>query len=613
MAEVSVQANAATFGAAVSSCSASSGGKDWKVALDFLWQMQDATVLASVVVYSMAITVCERAAQWVAAFSVLGSLRKAKVAVDTICCNAALSACEKAGQWEAALSLLGAMEVWKVAADAISVSAVVSACQKDGQWAAALDLLFARVRRGLSVDTILINAAISACERAGQWQVSLALLAAMPSFRSRADTISWNGVISSCGRASRWPVALSALSAIAASAVPATTTTYNSAASAVGQSSLWSSAAALVGSMAGQALQPDRISWTALLAACSDDRAPGAWRRPCFLLETMGQLRLRRSGLTYGAVISALQDAGQASEARGLLKDFRSEFPRAADLDPLDLQGSTLLVHKQDASRSPESVAIKILEQAPGVVAFLKPDGISTQEFLDAAELRLCCARDEKRERSANMPVHFTAVSRLDKPTSGTLVAAVGSPASLAANWLQAQFAGRLVGKEYICLSRSTVPLGFPGTVSEVKSRLSIDEFGDNDLRASIVGAHSSASQGMQLQGETAHTSYKVLSMWRRSDPSRADAPSLISLLSVRPHTGRTHQIRAHLSSLGGPLVSDRTYSADHFLSDFAWCPRLFLHCRRVSLLDLTLRDFVAKAPLPADLMGALQHLAQGD
>merc|ERR1711865_870320 len=81
------------------------------------------------------------------------------------------------------------------------------------------------------------------------------------------------------------------------------------------------------------------------------------------------------------------------------------------------------------------------------------------------------------------------------------------------------------------------------------------------------------------------------------------------SLVEVRLWTGRLHQIRAHLTAEGHPLVSDRAYGGD----TPSWCPRIFLHCHRLSFpSEPSLNrneDAEVRCPLPRDLREALQNL----
>lgn len=79
-------------------------------------------------------------------------------------------------------------------------------------------------------------------------------------------------------------------------------------------------------------------------------------------------------------------------------------------------------------------------------------------------------------------------------------------------------------------------------------------------------------------------------------------------LLEVRPRTGRTHQIRVHLSAIGHPIVGDDVYGRTKLAGELG-LTRPFLHAARlrfahpVTGVELALED-----PLPPDLTAALEH-----
>ena len=167
-------------------------------------------------------------------------------------------------------------------------------------------------------------------------------------------------------------------------------------------------------------------------------------------------------------------------------------------------------------------------------------------------------------------------VHRLDKDASGLMVVAKDRDAYLN---LTSQFKARSVVKAYLVL---------------VKGHLTPD---DGVIEAPI-GRDPRHRKRMavvaQGEGREARTNYHVLR-------HIGDC----ALLEVRPETGRTHQIRVHLSAIGYPVFGDRVYGARS-----EKLPRLFLHaCRLGFELPATgeYKEFTSN--LPPDLERMLDEL----
>ncbi|MEX2393553.1 MAG: pseudouridine synthase, partial [Actinomycetota bacterium] len=82
------------------------------------------------------------------------------------------------------------------------------------------------------------------------------------------------------------------------------------------------------------------------------------------------------------------------------------------------------------------------------------------------------------------------------------------------------------------------------------------------------------------------------------------------SLLDVRLETGRTHQIRTHLASIGHPIVGDSTYGRDPSLARSLGLDRPFLHARRLVFSHpMTGESMEFVAELPPDLAPVLERV----
>lgn len=165
-------------------------------------------------------------------------------------------------------------------------------------------------------------------------------------------------------------------------------------------------------------------------------------------------------------------------------------------------------------------------------------------------------------------------VHRLDKDTSGVLLVARTDAAHRA---LAAQFSGRTVEKVYLALVN--------GRVKDDSGRITKPISRDPRRRIRMTARLDT--------GREAITEYRVRQRWEK-----------FTYLEVRIRTGRTHQIRVHLASLGHPVAGDRTYGAPP-------AARLFLHAWRIGFVSpATGKAVTVEAPLPPELMAWLESLA---
>lgn len=179
-------------------------------------------------------------------------------------------------------------------------------------------------------------------------------------------------------------------------------------------------------------------------------------------------------------------------------------------------------------------------------------------------------------------------VHRLDKATSGLIVVAKNDEAH---RRLATQFAHREVKKAYIALVHGSVK-DDRGTISSSISR--------DRVRRTRMTTRSTG-------GREAVSHYSVQ---RRIDSNYGR----FTLLEVRIDTGRTHQIRVHLSSLGYPVVGDTLYGAPRELrpknGPAISLARNFLHAARLEFQHPRTGERMSfSRPLPADLAEPLRQI----
>lgn len=172
-------------------------------------------------------------------------------------------------------------------------------------------------------------------------------------------------------------------------------------------------------------------------------------------------------------------------------------------------------------------------------------------------------------------------VHRLDRDTSGLLL--VGKTVA-AHRDLQEQLKRRSIQRTYLALVQANVEPA-TGTVE------------------APIGRDPEQPTRMTLRqdGRFARTHYRRLATWGD-----------LSLLEVILETGRTHQIRVHLSSIGAPLAGDKTYGARR--AGRVTIDRVWLHAARLTFQDPTDgHERTVDSPLPDELVESLRSLGEFD
>ncbi len=170
-------------------------------------------------------------------------------------------------------------------------------------------------------------------------------------------------------------------------------------------------------------------------------------------------------------------------------------------------------------------------------------------------------------------------VHRIDRETSGVLVLAKNAKSF---EYLKSQFKNRLVRKEYSAFVYGKVEKDF-GTVDLPIGR-STRDFRQRSTQKSARGVMREAQ-----------TYYEVI--------KRGGEATFVKAL---PKTGRTHQIRVHLKSIGHPVVADPLYAPGR--PKILGFERLALHARSLELTGQDGQKHIFEAPYPEDFERAIEN-----
>jgi len=226
---------------------------------------------------------------------------------------------------------------------------------------------------------------------------------------------------------------------------------------------------------------------------------------------------------------------------------------------------------------SPEAIPLDIIYEDDDLLVVDKPAGLAVHPAPGHPTHTLVNALLSHSPSLAEISDSLRPgiVHRLDKDTSGVMLVAKNSKAQLD---LANQFKAHSVAKTYLVLvkGRLTPESGI------IEAALGRDP--RNRKRMAVVS-----------EGRAARTQYHVIKYMGN-----------YTLLEVRTETGRTHQIRVHLSAIGYPVVGDATYGvkSPHLLRQFLHACRLGFH------LPATGEYVEFTSELPSDLAQALKDIA---
>ncbi|MBS0184903.1 MAG: RluA family pseudouridine synthase [Proteobacteria bacterium] len=245
----------------------------------------------------------------------------------------------------------------------------------------------------------------------------------------------------------------------------------------------------------------------------------------------------------------------------------------------------------QEAFPQAQSIPLSILYEDDDILVIDKPAGLTVHPAPGNPDSTLVnallahCGESLSGIGGVKRP---GIVHRLDKETSGLMVVAKSDTAH---QGLMLQFKERLLSRKYKAfISGGIIPLH--GTIEK-----NIERSHKDRKKMTVV----------KKEGRPAKTDYKTLQVFKKKETSKIMA----SLLECKLHTGRTHQIRVHLSSLHHPILGDETYGhtpknspLGHLLERLHWKHgRQALHAYSLQFFHPLTQDLLSfESPFPEDM-----------
>ncbi|MFL2889517.1 MAG: RluA family pseudouridine synthase [Pelagibacteraceae bacterium] len=197
------------------------------------------------------------------------------------------------------------------------------------------------------------------------------------------------------------------------------------------------------------------------------------------------------------------------------------------------------LINKEDTKIKPAKIKLDILFEDKDIIIVNKPSGMVVHPGAGNKDKTLVNAliyKYKKKLSNINGNLRPGIIHRIDKDTSGNLVVAKNN---LSHSKLGKQFSEHTIKRKYLALVWGVIrPLS--GKIETLISR--------NKKNRQLMSVS-------EINGKKAITNYMTIKVFNIKDIPK------ISLLECKLETGRTHQIRVHMSYKGNPLLGDKQYS----------------------------------------------------
>lgn len=277
------------------------------------------------------------------------------------------------------------------------------------------------------------------------------------------------------------------------------------------------------------------------------------------------------TGLSRAKVASLIDDGAAHVDGKPARRSDRVAAGARLDID---------LPEPAPAEPLPTPVDMDVVFEDDDIIVINKPPGVAAHPSVgwDGPDVVGALIAAGVRVSTSGLPERKGIVQRLDVGTSGLMTVAKSERAY---SVLKQAFRDRAVTKVYHALVQG-YPFPDAGTID-----------------APIARDHRhSWKMAVQPEGRESVTHYETLEMLKGC-----------ALLEVHLETGRTHQIRVHMSAMNHPLVGDPLYGSDPTLSAELGIDRQWLHAVSIGFRHPTLgHDVIFTVDYPSDLQRALDQ-----